>query len=451
LTWVNSSGLRRRNLTRFSGPPAKALEKMSILLWNFFETRRIRSGTRLGCDLTAWGISAAIAAGFLPGALAAAQTVRPGPSDDFRAAFATSQDVAEGKRLADTSCARCHGANGISAAKGVPHLAGQRAVFLHQEMKAWKSGARGKSMMADAAKFLSDDALIKVAAWYSTLDPAPPIPLAAPKSAASGPDPVSAGKAAASGCGSCHGETGISKIPGMPSLVGMDPKYLVAATNAYKGGQRKHDLMKALVAGLGESDTSNIALFYAAQTPGKAQTPAPGKAAAGKATVAACAGCHGEAGVSAGATPSLAGQDAQYFVAAMRAYKDGSRADPLMKGPASAVGDPALADIAAYYASLPPQVPKVVKVLDTGDWAQRCDRCHGVNGNSADPRVPAIAAQRADYLERILNAYRTGARKSTAMSAMSKVLTEAEVGMLAGYYSQQKARAVVYVQLPARQ
>lgn len=423
---------------------------MSILRWKYFETRRFRAGTRLACGPTALAIFASIAAGLLPGRIAAAQTVRPGPSDDFRAAFATSQDVAEGKRVAESSCARCHGANGISSAKGVPHLAGQRAVFLHQEMKAWKSGARGKSMMADAAKFLSDDALIKVAAWYATLDPPPPIPLTAPKAAASGPDPVSAGKAAAAGCGSCHGETGISKIPGMPSLVGLDPKYLVAATNAYKGGQRKHDLMKALVSGLGEADVNNIALFYAAQKPARAQTPAPGNAAAGKAAATACAGCHGEAGVGAGATPSLAGQDAQYFMAAMRAYKDGSRTDPLMKGPASAVGDPALADLAAYYASLPPQAPKVVKTLDAGDWAQRCDRCHGVNGNSTDPRVPALAAQRADYLERILNAYRTGARKSTAMSAMSKVLTEAEVGMLSAYYSQQKARAVVYVQLPAR-
>jgi cytochrome c553 len=423
---------------------------MPILLWKHFETRRIRPGRRFACSWSTRLACATIAAGFLSGALAAAQTVRPGPAEDFRAAFATSQDVAEGKRLADASCARCHGANGVSNAKGVPHLAGQRAVFLHQEMKAWKSGARGKSMMADAAKFLSDDALIKVAAWYAALDPAPPMPPATPKAAASGPDPVSAGKAAASSCGSCHGETGISKIPGMPSLVGLDPKYLVTATKAYKGGERKHDLMKALVSGLGAPDINNIALFYAAQQPGKAQTPAPGNVAAGKAAAAGCVGCHGEAGVSAGTTPSLAGQDAQYFVAAMRAYKDGARADPLMKGPASAVADPALADIAAYYASLAPQAPKVVKTLDTGDWAQRCDRCHGVNGNSTDPRVPAIAAQRADYLERILNAYRTGARKSTAMSAMSKVLTEAEVGMLAAYYSQQKARAVVYVQLPAK-
>jgi len=391
-----------------------------------------------------------IAASLLPGVLSAAETVKPGAADDFRAAYATSQDIAEGKRLADASCSRCHGPDGISPAKGVPHLAGQRAVYLHLELQAYKAGARGKSMMADAAKFLSEDALIKVAAWYSTLDPAEPAPAATTRAAGSGPDPVNAGKAAAASCAGCHGETGISKTPGMPNLVGMDPKYLAAATKAYKTGQRKHDMMKALVAGLGDADIGNIALFYATQKPGRAQTPAAGNQAAGKAAAAACVACHGEAGVSSGLTPSLAGQDAQYFGAAMRAYKDGSRADPMMKGPAAALGDKALADLAAYYANLLPQLPKLAKAASTAEVAQRCDRCHGVNGNSTDPRVPALAAQRADYLERTLNAYRTGARKSPAMAAMSKILTEADVGKIASHYSQQKARAVVYVQLPAR-
>ena len=32
---------------------------------------------------------------------AATETVRPGAADDFRAAYATSQDIAEGKRVAD--------------------------------------------------------------------------------------------------------------------------------------------------------------------------------------------------------------------------------------------------------------------------------------------------------------------------------------------------------------
>ena len=110
--------------------------------------------------------------------LAATETVRPGAADDFRAAYVTSQDIAEGKRVADASCTRCHGSNGISTANRVPHLAGQRAVYLHRELLAYKSGARGKGMMADATKFLSEDALIKVAAWYSVLDPPQPTPAA---------------------------------------------------------------------------------------------------------------------------------------------------------------------------------------------------------------------------------------------------------------------------------
>lgn len=423
---------------------------MSIVPCKHFEAKPPRRGSRTAIDAALMMVSAIVAAWASPIALAAAETVRQDSADDFRAAFATSQDIAEGKRVADASCARCHGANGISTAKGVPHLAGQRAVYLHLELLAYKSGARGKGLMADAARFLSDEALIKVAAWYSTLDPAEPAPVTTTGAAVSVRDPVSAGRAAAAGCGGCHGEAGISRIPGMPNLVGLDFKYLVAATKAYKGGQRKHDMMKSLVAGLGDADISNIALFYAAQKPGRAQTPAPGNVSAGKAAAAACIGCHGEAGVSAGTTPSLAGQDAAYFIAAMRAYKDGSRADPMMKGPAAAVSDAALTDIAAYYASLQPQQPKASKTLATSDWAERCDRCHGVNGNSTDPRVPALAAQRADYLDRILNAYRTGARTSLAMSAMAKVLTEAEVRMLAEHYSQQRARAVVYVRLPSK-
>jgi cytochrome c553 len=303
--------------------------------------------------------------------------------------------------------------------------------------------------MEGAVKFLSDDALIKVAAYYASLDPAQPAPSAGTKVAAAKPDPVSAGKAAA-GCAGCHGETGISKVPGMPSLAGLDPKYLVAAMGAYKGGQRKHDMMKALVSALSDADMNNIAFFYATQKPGKAQTPAPGNPSAGKTAAAACAGCHGESGVSSSAAPSLAGQDAQYFLAAMRGYKDGSRADPTMKAPATSTDEAVIKDLAAYYAGQQPQPPKVRKPLTTAEWAQRCDRCHGINGNSTDPRSPALAAQRVEYLEKVLHAYRTGARKSPEMAAMSDVLTETDVENLAVHYARQTARAVVYVTLPPK-
>jgi cytochrome c553 len=55
-----------------------------------------------------------------------------------------------------------------------------------------------------------------------------------------------------------------------------------------------------------------------------------------------------------------------------------------------------------------------------------------------------------DYLEKALHAYRTGQRKSPQMAPMSNVLTATDVENLAAHYAGQKARAIVYVTLPAR-
>lgn len=388
---------------------------------------------------------------YCPSATAQVATVKPAVGDDLRAAYANSADVAEGKGVADASCSGCHGANGISSTKDVPNLAGQRPGYLYLELRAYQSGARGNSVMSAVVKNLNDNALVKAAAYYASLDPAQPSSTGSAKPAPAQLDPVQAGKAAAAACAGCHGDAGISKIPGTPSLVGLDPKYLVAAMKAYKSGQRKNDVMKSMISAVTDADLSNIALYYALQKPARAQTPAAGDQAAGKSAAATCAGCHGDKGVSGNpAIPSLAGQDAQYVAAALRAYKDGARSDETMKGLAATLDEAAAKNLAAFYANQQPQSTNVRKPLTTAEWAQRCDRCHGVNGNSTDPRLPALAAQRVDYLEKVLHAYRTGERKSPQMAAMSGVLTEVDVENLAAYYARQKARAVVYVVLPAK-
>ena len=221
--------------------------------------------------LLAAAVSAAALASYCPGATAQSAAFKPG--DELRVLEATPMDIAEGKRLASTSCAGCHGANGINTNPGVPNLAGQRAAYLYIELKAYQSGARGDSAMNNAVKFLSDDALVKVAAYFGSLDP-PPAP-----TAAAGPanfDPVQAGKTVATAaCAGCHGETGVSQIPGIPSLVGLDPKYLVDAMKAYKNGQRKNDTMKAVLASVGEGPMNNIAIFYALQKPERAKARPP--------------------------------------------------------------------------------------------------------------------------------------------------------------------------------
>jgi cytochrome c553 len=414
------------------------------------------SGKVLQAALALVASCVALFVAYLAADPSAAQPARAKPESgaDLRAVFATPQDVAEGKRLAETACFRCHGASGISATPGVPHLAAQRAGYLHLQLKAYRQGPRAQGPMGGAVRFLSDDALVKVSAYFASLDP--PRPAAAPKAGAGKadapkPDPLQAGRNAAAACSGCHGDDGVSTTAGTPSLVGFDPKYFIAAMNAYKSGQRKHDMMKMAAAAVSDADLASMALFYALQKPARTQTPAPGDQAAGRTAAAACAGCHGEKGISSSpATPSLAGQDAEYLAAATFAYKDGTRTDEAMKGAAAALDDKTNRNIAAWYAAQSPQAPNVRKPLTTAEWTARCDRCHGVNGNSTDPMMPALAAQRADWLEQVLNAYRSGARKSSAMSAMSASMSEGEIRDVAAHYARQSARGVVFVVLPSK-
>jgi cytochrome c553 len=370
-----------------------------------------------------------------------------GGASDFKPLYVKPADLKEGERLAEMSCSGCHGPNGISITDGVPHLAGQRSVYQYVELKAYQVGRRAATVMGNAVRFLNDDALVKVAAYYASLDPAQPRGDVPPAK----PDPYEAGKVAAESCGGCHGESGVSKIPGMPSLAGLDPKYLVTAMEAYKSGQRKHEVMKALIANVSDTNIRNIALFYALQKPGRAQTPAEGDVGAGKTASAACSGCHGDTGVSpAAVNPSLAGQDAQYLMSALDAYKNGARTDETMKGLVGGLDDKTKKDLAAFYHSQQPARPNVRKPLSTAEWAARCNRCHGLNGNSTDPHIPALAGQRMDYLDKVLRDYRTRERRSAEMAAMSDALSDDDIANLAAYYSRQNARAVIYVVVPSK-
>lgn len=383
-----------------------------------------------------------------PGAKAQAARVEAGASEDLRAAYANAADIAEGKHVAQSQCAGCHGMNGISREKGIPNIAAQRPAYVYHELQVYQALGRGENPMSNAVKYLRKDAMLKVAAYYASLDPAEPAP---GKPKPEKPDPVQAGKAASASCADCHGATGVTETGGTPSLAGHYPKYLAAALAAYKSGARKEDVMADQVKGMAAATMDDLALYYALQKPARAKTPAPGDAAAGKAASKACAGCHGDNGVSASAAnPSLAGQDAEYLVAALHAYKDGSRVDETMKKEVASLDDAAMRNLAAFYASQEPQAARIARPLSTAQWVSRCDRCHGVNGNSTDPRIPALAAQHEDYLVRVLQAYRKGERKSPQMAAMSAVLGEADVENLAAYYARQKARAVVYVVVPPK-
>jgi cytochrome c553 len=65
-----------------------------------------------------------------------------------------------------------------------------------------------------------------------------------------------------------------------------------------------------------------------------------------------------------------------------------------------------------------------------------CVACHGKDGKTpVDPSYPKLAGQYADYLEKALLDYNTGARKNAIMAGIAKPLSKADIKNLAAYYA----------------
>lgn len=63
-----------------------------------------------------------------------------------------------------------------------------------------------------------------------------------------------------------------------------------------------------------------------------------------------------------------------------------------------------------------------------------CFLCHGAQGESTSEIFPRLAGQNAAYIAKQLQAFQSGARKSTAMSEMAAKLTPDEMLALGRYY-----------------
>lgn len=100
--------------------------------------------------------------------------------------------------------------------------------------------------------------------------------------------------------------------------------------------------------------TAAFALPFAAFAQDKkAGAPA---AASTRAPVSMCIGCHSIPGYQASfpqvyRVPKIGGQTPQYIESALRAYRQGDRSHPTMRGIARGLTDQQIADVAAYYAA----------------------------------------------------------------------------------------------------
>ena len=70
-------------------------------------------------------------------------------------------------------------------------------------------------------------------------------------------------------CIGCHGIPGYKatypEVYRVPMLGGQSEKYIVAALNAYKKGERSHPSMGGIAKGLSDQDIADVAAYYAQQ------------------------------------------------------------------------------------------------------------------------------------------------------------------------------------------
>ena len=155
----------------------------------------------------------------------------------------------------------------------------------------------------------------------------------APATPAAGPTSPKSLEAKVAMCVGCHGIVGYKssfpEVYRVPQIAGQSAKYIAAALNAYKTGDRKHPTMRGISETLTDRDIADISVYYeklgAASRKPAAEKPSrePSPQVAALLQKAACASCHG-ANMSKPIDPSypkIAGQYSEYLFVALKAYK----------------------------------------------------------------------------------------------------------------------------------
>jgi cytochrome c553 len=137
-----------------------------------------------------------------------------------------------------------------------------------------------------------------------------------------------AGRAKAQVCAACHGADGNSPTPEVPSLAGQTWRYLYIQLRDFKEGRRSNPIMSPMAQPLSREDMIAVANFFAAQ-PLKPQNfavdDAKAKLGKAKADETLCTMCHLGGFMGQNEIPRVAGQNYQYVVAQLKAFKDRTR------------------------------------------------------------------------------------------------------------------------------
>jgi cytochrome c553 len=183
-----------------------------------------------------------------------------------------------------------------------------------------------------------------------------------------------AGSKKVSMCMGCHNIPGYQgsfpEVYKVPMLGGQNARYIAAALNEYKKGDRKHPTMRGIAGSLSEQDIADVAAYYEQQ----AKENVPEQVAQPQSEVkqlldkGGCIGCHGanfsKPTAAAADAPKLAGQHPDYLFAALKAYQTDNnpqvgRNNPIMAGMVKQFSHAELKAIAQYISTLPSELRTV--------------------------------------------------------------------------------------------
>ncbi|MBT9505974.1 c-type cytochrome [Rhodoferax sp.] len=136
-------------------------------------------------------------------------------------------------------------------------------------------------------------------------------------------------------CAACHGADGNSGTPANPKLAQQHPEYLVKQLQEFKSGKRANPIMSGFAGTLSDADMKNIAYWVTSKTAKSGFAKDKELVALGERIyrggvadrqIAACAGCHSPNGAGIPAQyPRLSGQHADYTIAQLTGFRDGTR------------------------------------------------------------------------------------------------------------------------------
>ena len=164
-------------------------------------------------------------------------------------------------------------------------------------------------------------------------------------------------------------------------------------------------------------------------------------AAAGQQKAQVCVACHGPDGNSTlPATPSLAGQPAQFIATQLLMFRESKRKDAQMSPFAAGLSNADLNNIAAYFSA-----QKLAQPTYTAEPAQaeagarlarqyNCVQCHGP-ALLGQQHIPRLAGQQQMYLKAQLKGFKASTRfdMDGQMTSAVQALSESDIEILANY------------------